>query len=612
MFRRTAGKDTFIYLLLFLVAACAQAQDPIMQFTFDDGTAADVSGNGNTGELLGTAAIVDDAERGQVLQVNGSGMQAAGLLDITTEFTLSAWTKLDVPRVGRFYFGGPWQIRTDNQGGTPHHWCEIRYPGGTFVDKFDTRTAANPDGQLDGEWHHIAVVLPEDGAVKAYVDGVPAPARDGAAKAYDYAGGVGPFFFGTQDAAGGNAIQGYMDDIRVYNEAIPEDQIPELMGPIVSRNTLDLDVTPPDAVLSWNARKGYLYTLQQTVDPALAPGGWTDVPSFKDVKGVDDAMSATTTLGSEPQEHFRLSIGTPEPFFFDDLEEGGSGWTNFANGGTTEWELGTPNYGDFTGAFSGSKAWATGIDTYYVQHDHPILRTPVIDLTGENAAVLSFMEVTDLEVVAGYGDYGYVDVLDAGGTVIGPEIYSANGSNSVWAQQKVSLDPYTNQQIIIQFRMKEDGYQFLQQYGWGIDDIMVSATAPPPPPPPAYTKSVTSFVLVDASSTNATVDLTTLTEGVAYDLDTLGVSFSNVNVRAETDGPVGSVRFALTGATTHNQTESVAPYYLFGDDSGIADPGTLATGTHNLVATPWSAGAGSGQPGTNLTVNFEIIYSSGP
>ena len=213
--------------LLWFSSLSLQAQ-PLLRYTFDDGTPKDITGNAD-GVLLGNAEIVVDSERGQVLQINQSGMKADGPFEVTTSFTLSAWVKLNVPRTGRYYFGGPWWIRTDNQEGSEHHWCEIRYPEGAFVDKFDTRTDNNPDGQLDGQWHHIVVVLPEDGTVKAYVDGAVAPVRDNNAKAHDFEGAVGPLFFGTQDESGGNAISGYMDDIQVFNYAVSEDEIQALM-----------------------------------------------------------------------------------------------------------------------------------------------------------------------------------------------------------------------------------------------------------------------------------------------------------------------------------------------------------------------------------------------
>jgi hypothetical protein len=273
---------TWVLTLVGVCALMAQAQ-PLAQYTFNDGTARDVSGNGHDGILLGTAAVVSDPERGKVLQVNQSGMQAAGPFAITTSFTLSAWIKLDVPRTGRMYFGGPWQFRTDNQGVTDHHWIEIRYPMGNFLNKLDTRVNGNAQGQLDGQWHHLVLVLPEDGVFRAYFDGVPAPLRDtNAGRIHDFGGAVGPLLFGTETAAGGNAIKGYMDDIRVYNYAVGPDEVvglqteagsPTASNPVPAAGATDV---PRDVMLSWTpvesaaTRNVYLGTVFDDVNEADA------------------------------------------------------------------------------------------------------------------------------------------------------------------------------------------------------------------------------------------------------------------------------------------------------------------------------------------------------
>lgn len=225
---RSTWTTRVILVMLFLGGSATLAQ-PLAQYTFNDGSTTDITGNGYNGVLLGDAAVVADAERGQVLQINQSGMQIDGPFEITTEFTLSAWFKLDLPRTGRFYFGGPWQFRTDNQGDPEHEWIEIRYPDGTFQDKLDTRTADNPDGQLDGQWHHLTLVVQEDGVIRPYMDGVLAPVRDGKVSAHDFGGAIGPIFIGSQNDAGGNAIQGSMDDVRIFNYAVADEDIPGLM-----------------------------------------------------------------------------------------------------------------------------------------------------------------------------------------------------------------------------------------------------------------------------------------------------------------------------------------------------------------------------------------------
>jgi hypothetical protein len=84
-------------------------------------------------------------------------------------------------------------------------------------------------GLLDGQWHHVAFVLEESGEYSVYFDGDALASRDGAVAPHDYGGDVGPLFCGAGDDSGSNGLSGYMDDIRVYNYAVSEEEIPGLM-----------------------------------------------------------------------------------------------------------------------------------------------------------------------------------------------------------------------------------------------------------------------------------------------------------------------------------------------------------------------------------------------
>ncbi len=86
------------------------------------GTAPDPN---NPNDPNAVAVIVEDPERGQVMQINGRGLQVDGPFDIRTSVSLTFWTKIDLPREGRFFSGGPWQFRTDNQSSSAHDWIEI-------------------------------------------------------------------------------------------------------------------------------------------------------------------------------------------------------------------------------------------------------------------------------------------------------------------------------------------------------------------------------------------------------------------------------------------------------------------------------------------------------
>ncbi|MBJ6110377.1 PQQ-dependent sugar dehydrogenase [Hymenobacter sp. BT523] len=117
-------------------------------------------------------------------------------------------------------------------------------------------------------------------------------------------------------------------------------------------------------------------------------------------------------------------------------------------------------------------------------------------------------------------------------------------------------------------------------------------------------QSVVSYTLVNASTG---ADIQALTAGAVLNLATL--PSRNLNIRANTNpATVGSVVFALSGTATRSQTESVAPYALFSDDAaGTYYAWTPAVGSYSLLATPYTAGGGTGTAGNALSVGFSVI-----
>ncbi|WP_068259802.1 DUF5060 domain-containing protein [Rubripirellula obstinata] len=99
-------------------------------------------------------------------------------------------------------------------------------------------------------------------------------------------------------------------------------------------------------------------------------------------------------------------------------------------------------------------------------------------------------------------------------------------------------------------------------------------------------------------------DIVTMTDGMVINFATL--DSASLNIRATTDGPAGSVGFELTGATTHSQSETVAPYALFGDESGDYNAGSLSVGQHTLVVTPYSEANLGGTAGDSVTIHFVV------
>ena len=126
-----------------------------------------------------------------------------------------------------------------------------------------------------------------------------------------------------------------------------------------------------------------------------------------------------------------------------------------------------------------------------------------------------------------------------------------------------------------------------------VTDVEESTTGP-----------LTGFTLVDASDQSV---LATLSDGSSVALaDPSGGSYG---IRADiAEGEiVGSVRLELSGGKTVSQTESWAPYSLYGDDGENALHGeALPAGSYTLRATAYSEGSGGGDVLGVLEVSFTV------
>jgi uncharacterized repeat protein (TIGR02543 family) len=122
------------------------------------------------------------------------------------------------------------------------------------------------------------------------------------------------------------------------------------------------------------------------------------------------------------------------------------------------------------------------------------------------------------------------------------------------------------------------------------------------PAPVVGGPAVVSLTLINADTEQPLHDLVA---GEVLNLATLPTR--NLNVRANTSPTtVGSVRFALSGAQVQNQTETAAPYALFGDNNGNYNAWTPALGAYTLTATPYSGASATGTAGTPLTLSFSV------
>ena len=131
------------------------------------------------------------------------------------------------------------------------------------------------------------------------------------------------------------------------------------------------------------------------------------------------------------------------------------------------------------------------------------------------------------------------------------------------------------------------------------------APTPTPPTPTSPTPvfgSITSFTLVDAASDS---DIGPLNEN---DVVSLSVTGTQLSIRANDVGSIGSVGFGLDG-NANFRTENVAVYALGGNSgSNYYVVSQLAqTGSHTVTATPYSGSGKSGITGSPVSITFIVI-----
>ena len=120
---------------------------------------------------------------------------------------------------------------------------------------------------------------------------------------------------------------------------------------------------------------------------------------------------------------------------------------------------------------------------------------------------------------------------------------------------------------------------------------------------PAAAQVITKFVLINADTDQ---DIAELTDGYVINLNEVG---RNLNVRAEVNSTVGSIRFGLDG-NPNFQIEGVAPYALAGDRNGDYLSWTPSLGDHILTATAFSELNGGGSELGSLRVDFEVVENT--
>ncbi|WP_338555446.1 LamG-like jellyroll fold domain-containing protein [Paenibacillus sp. KS-LC4] len=247
---------------------------PIFNWAFDQGLVEERSVVNSVysesvedyAELQGTAAIVNDAQRGNVLSLSG-GANGTGWLklpdhlyrDIEDELSISFWANVDpssnaytrllsstIAKKGLTSRGVGW-------------WQDSEFiivaGGGTFNNRIYTGTNPNAiadyRGDMDwnvnparGKWQHIVITMKNDGAYEVYVDGkasgasslVPGNSTSNATMltvmqhffTRSYLDALKFNDFGRSLYTSDGDMNGRFDDIRLYKDVLNAEQVNDL------------------------------------------------------------------------------------------------------------------------------------------------------------------------------------------------------------------------------------------------------------------------------------------------------------------------------------------------------------------------------------------------
>jgi glucose/arabinose dehydrogenase/chitodextrinase len=349
----------------------------VAAYGFDDGSgasAADSSGNGNTGAVSG-AAWATAGRYGSALSFNGTSSRVvvpdADSLDLTTALTVEAWVRPTALSAWR-------TIALKERSGGILYSLYANEAGNRPVGQVDIGGEHNALGSgvlpLD-TWSHLAVTW--DGTtLRLYVNGTQAGSTTVTGTLLDSSG---PLDIGG-NGVWGEYFSGLIDEVRVYNRALGDSEIQTDMDQPVGGGAPPADSQPPTAptslqpsvsgntvTLTWGAATDNVavrrYHVHRATSAGFAPTAANEIATTSATSYADAALAPDTyfykvtaedTSGNvgPPSSEVAAAVSAPPPsgnglvaaYGFDE-----------GNGTTTADASGNGN----AGTLSGGAAWST-------------------------------------------------------------------------------------------------------------------------------------------------------------------------------------------------------------------------------------------------------------
>jgi hypothetical protein len=240
-------RSLILLVALGLALASSTPANAVLLASYDfENNLLDSSGNGHHGVFIGSASIVVDPVRGNVLNIPNNGADHGVNIDATipipnfpaqTSITLSAWYKRSADPGGDFRYvvnlgqNGDAPIATlgVRAADTVTGYIESNLPGGNTdqVNVYGTTTIEGGAAAWQS-WHHLAIVYDRSNDLAhTYLDGV----HDGATNlslVSDVEGFNWPAAMIGRGPAASSSAYGLIDDVRIFTHALGPAEIAEL------------------------------------------------------------------------------------------------------------------------------------------------------------------------------------------------------------------------------------------------------------------------------------------------------------------------------------------------------------------------------------------------
>ena len=230
--------DTLVNAEEVYLEMASDAEAVLGEITFDSG-AEGMASPGMALQVNGTPVFAEDAERGKVLSLDGSGSvwlgvtkeDGSSLLTGVEELTVSYYSKALRSDTNWVFYAAP---NADAQKYGNEYYIGILENGGKVkAERYLNGRQEAPEASYGAGWNHIVAVYSAND-IKIYVNGVLTGTAANGGPLKEILGTESILQIGKANWGGGEYFQGLLDDVSIYNYAFTERDVKILEGTIPS------------------------------------------------------------------------------------------------------------------------------------------------------------------------------------------------------------------------------------------------------------------------------------------------------------------------------------------------------------------------------------------